>query len=55
MDYCGNSCNYNFRTGAFKTLSRVKAKPLQEFINQKPLTEAEMPGFRSAFLLRYCL
>jgi len=28
-----------------KTLSKVEAKPLQEFINQKQLTEEEMPGF----------
>jgi len=32
-----------------RTLSRVKAKPLQEFISQKPLTEAEMPGFSVSF------
>ena len=32
-----------------KTLSRVKAKPLQEFINQKPLTVEEMPGFWVSF------
>ena len=32
-----------------KTLSRVQAKPLQEFINQKPLTEEEMPGFWVSF------
>jgi Gnt-I system high-affinity gluconate transporter len=32
-----------------RTLSRVKAKPLKEFISQKPLTEAEMPGFSVSF------
>ena len=32
-----------------KTLSRVNARPLQEFINQKPLTEGEMPGFWTSF------
>ena len=28
-----------------KFLSRVNAKPLSEFVNQKPLTDQEMPGF----------
>ncbi|MCE5346200.1 MAG: gluconate:H+ symporter [Bacteroidales bacterium] len=32
-----------------RTLNRVKAKPLQEFISQKPLTEEEMPGFWTSF------
>jgi Gnt-I system high-affinity gluconate transporter len=32
-----------------KVLSRVEAKPLAEFVNQKPLTEEEMPGFWVSF------
>jgi Gnt-I system high-affinity gluconate transporter len=32
-----------------KALSKINAKPLQEFINQKPLTDAEMPGFWTSF------
>jgi Gnt-I system high-affinity gluconate transporter len=32
-----------------KLLSRVEAKPLAEFVNQKPLTEEEMPGFWVSF------
>lgn len=29
-------------------LSRVDAKPLSEFVNKKPLTDQEMPGFRTS-------
>ena len=32
-----------------KVLSRIEAKPLAEFVNQKALTEAEMPGFWVSF------
>jgi Gnt-I system high-affinity gluconate transporter len=32
-----------------KLLSRIEAKPLQEFINQKALTDKEMPGFGVSF------
>jgi Gnt-I system high-affinity gluconate transporter len=32
-----------------KVLSKIEAKPLQEFINQKVLTEEEMPGFWTSF------
>jgi Gnt-I system high-affinity gluconate transporter len=32
-----------------KALSRVEAKPLQEFVNQKLLTDEEMPGFWISF------
>lgn len=32
-----------------KVLSRVEAKPLNEFINQKVMTEEEMPGFWVSF------
>jgi Gnt-I system high-affinity gluconate transporter len=32
-----------------KALSRIKAKPLQEFINQKVLKEDELPGFWTSF------
>jgi Gnt-I system high-affinity gluconate transporter len=32
-----------------RTLSKVNAKPLQEFINQKVLREEEMPGFWVSF------
>ncbi len=31
-------------------LSRVDAKPLSEFVNQKPLTDAEMPGFLTSLI-----
>jgi Gnt-I system high-affinity gluconate transporter len=33
-----------------KTLSRIKAKPLEEFISQRPMTEEEMPGFWVSFI-----
>jgi len=33
-----------------KFLSRVNAKPLTEFVNQKVLTDEEMPGFLRSFL-----
>jgi Gnt-I system high-affinity gluconate transporter len=32
-----------------KTLSKIEAKPLKEFLNTKPLTEEEMPGFWVSF------
>jgi Gnt-I system high-affinity gluconate transporter len=32
-----------------KALSRIDAKPLAEFVNQKVLTEEEMPGFWTSF------
>jgi Gnt-I system high-affinity gluconate transporter len=32
-----------------KVLSKIEAKPLAEFVNQKPLTEEEMPGFWVSF------
>jgi Gnt-I system high-affinity gluconate transporter len=32
-----------------KALSRIEAKPLAEFVNQKALTEDEMPGFWVSF------
>ncbi len=32
-----------------KALSKIEAKPLQEFINQKALTDEEMPGFWVSF------
>jgi Gnt-I system high-affinity gluconate transporter len=32
-----------------KVLSRIEAKPLQEFINQKVMTDEEMPGFWVSF------
>lgn len=32
-----------------KALSKIDAKPLQEFINQKPLKEGELPGFWTSF------
>ncbi len=32
-----------------KALSKIEAKPLQEFLNQKALTEEEMPGFWISF------
>jgi Gnt-I system high-affinity gluconate transporter len=32
-----------------RTLSRIEAKPLQEFLNQKALSEEEMPGFWVSF------
>jgi len=32
-----------------KVLSRIEAKPLKEFINQKVMTEEEMPGFWVSF------
>jgi Gnt-I system high-affinity gluconate transporter len=32
-----------------KVLSRIEAKPLSEFINQKSLSEEEMPGFWTSF------
>lgn len=32
-----------------KALSKVNAKPLAEFVNQKPLTDDEMPGFWTSF------
>jgi Gnt-I system high-affinity gluconate transporter len=32
-----------------KALSKIEAKPLAEFINQKPLTDEEMPGFWISF------
>src|ERR1035437_6548392 len=32
-----------------KTLSKIEAKPLQEFLNQKVLTDEEMPGFWISF------
>jgi len=32
-----------------KALSKIEAKPLAEFVNQKPLTEDEMPGFWVSF------
>lgn len=40
-----------FISGPFlsKILSRVKATPLREFVNQKALTEEEMPGFWISF------
>jgi Gnt-I system high-affinity gluconate transporter len=33
-----------------KFLSRVDAKPLSEFVNQKPLTDEEMPGFLTSLI-----
>jgi len=33
-----------------KVLSKIEAKPLKEFINQKVLTEEEMPGFGVSFI-----
>jgi Gnt-I system high-affinity gluconate transporter len=33
-----------------KFLSRVNARPLAEFVNQKVLTDKEMPGFRTSIL-----
>lgn len=40
-----------FVSGPFlsKALSKIEAKPLAEFINQKALTEEEMPGFWISF------
>ncbi len=32
-----------------KALSRIKATPLAEFVNQKPLSDSEMPGFWISF------
>ena len=32
-----------------RVLSKIKAKPLQEFISQKPLKEEELPGFWASF------
>jgi Gnt-I system high-affinity gluconate transporter len=32
-----------------KALSKINAKPLKEFVNQKPLNEDEMPGFWISF------
>jgi Gnt-I system high-affinity gluconate transporter len=32
-----------------RILSKIDAKPLQEFINQKPLSKEEMPGFWVSF------
>lgn len=32
-----------------KTLSRIEAKPLQEFLNQKTISEEELPGFWMSF------
>lgn len=32
-----------------KALSKIDAKPLQEFISQKPLEEKELPGFWTSF------
>ena len=32
-----------------KALSKIEAKPLQEFLNQKALTDEEMPGFWVSF------
>jgi Gnt-I system high-affinity gluconate transporter len=32
-----------------KILSKIDAKPLKEFINQKPLSDTEMPGFWVSF------
>ena len=32
-----------------KALSKIEAKPLQEFLNQKVLKEEELPGFRVSF------
>lgn len=32
-----------------RTLGRIKATPLQEFLNQRPLSEEEMPGFWVSF------
>jgi len=32
-----------------KVLSKIEAKPLKEFLNQKVLTEEEMPGFWASF------
>ncbi|MDO9339551.1 MAG: gluconate:H+ symporter [Bacteroidales bacterium] len=32
-----------------KVLSKIEAKPLQEFVNQKVLTDEEMPGFWVSF------
>ena len=32
-----------------KALSKVEAKPLKEFVSQKPLSEEEMPGFWISF------
>lgn len=32
-----------------KALSKIDAKPLAEFVNQKPLTDIEMPGFWVSF------
>jgi Gnt-I system high-affinity gluconate transporter len=32
-----------------KVLSRIEAKPLAEFVNQKVMTEEEMPGFWTSF------
>ena len=33
-----------------KFLSKVDAKPLSEFVNQKPLTDEEMPGFLTSLI-----
>ena len=32
-----------------KALSKIEAKPLDEFVNQKALTDEEMPGFWISF------
>jgi len=32
-----------------RTLSKIKATPMQEFITVKTLTESELPGFRTSF------
>ena len=32
-----------------RVLSKIKAKPLQEFISQKPLKEEDLPGFWASF------
>ena len=32
-----------------KLLSKIEAKPLEEFVNQKVLTDEEMPGFWVSF------
>lgn len=33
-----------------KFLSRIKASPLKEFVNQTPLSDEEMPGFRTSLI-----
>jgi Gnt-I system high-affinity gluconate transporter len=40
-----------FISGPFlsKALSKIEAKPLKEFLNTKPLTDEEMPGFLISF------